>query len=303
VKLLITGATGFVGSHLVCHLARSTHYDVAVLRRRSSRHRFPTDVEQRLETHILDDGAANILDILAACRPDVVVHLATCFLSSHTMERIDDLVQANITFPTKLLEAMAAHGVRRFINTGTYAEHFNCNPDYDPVTLYAATKKAFEDILRYYVNAVHLSHIKVTLYDTYGPDDTRRKILNILLDAVRQGQKIDMTPGHQLMDLVHIDDVVRAFELATDYISTHDRVDSAVEIGSGSPRTLREIVGVVEGILGRSIDVNWGGRAYRERDNMTVKPDLSLAKTLLGWEPQTSLEEGLKPIIAQEIKA
>src|SRR4051812_1833664 len=99
------------------------------------------DVEQ------FDRGSTErIVARLKACKPDVVFHLASLFVSDHRVQDVQNLVESNLLFGTQLLEAMAQAGVKRIINTGT---SWQCP---HPFNLYAATKQAFESILGYYVS-------------------------------------------------------------------------------------------------------------------------------------------------------
>ena len=86
-------------------------------------------------------------------------------------------------------------------------QHFG-TPDYRPVNLYAATKQAFEDVLAYYADAQGIAAVTLELYDTYGPGDPRRKLIRILFEAARSGEPIQLSPGEQVIELLHVDDAV-----------------------------------------------------------------------------------------------
>src|SRR5262249_51804252 len=159
---------------------------------------------------------------------------------------------ANISLGTYLTEAMIKTGTEKLVNAGTYTQHYRGN-DYSPVNLYAATKQAFQDILQFYVEAHGLQVVTLKLFDTYGPADQRTKLFHHLKQAAR-GQQLPMRPGHQLIDLVYIDDVVEALVLAAQRLLTH-RCKGHEQYGvySGNPVTLREIVGSFERQLGRKL--------------------------------------------------
>lgn len=116
--------------------------------------------------------------------PDIVIHIASLTSVTHDYSTIENLLRSNIEFPTKLLEAMEVAGVKKFINTGTTWQNYN-SADYEPVNLYAATKQAFEDILKYYIFAKGFSSITLRLFDTYGPNDTRKNLYHYLIDWLR----------------------------------------------------------------------------------------------------------------------
>src|SRR5207247_1687541 len=94
-------------------------------------------------------------------------------------------------------------------------QHFG-GEEYHPADLYAATKQAFVDVLRYFVEAAALEVVTLELYDSYGLDDARVKLMPALRRAALDGGRIALTDGRQQLDLVHVDDVVRAYEAAAE---------------------------------------------------------------------------------------
>jgi len=184
---------------------------------------------------------------------------------------------------------MARQGARDLVNTDTSWQHYE-NQQYSPVNLYAATKQAFEDLLQYYLEACGLRVVTLNLFDTYGPDDPRPKLMNLLKRVAREQQPLAMSPGEQWIDLVHVDDGVRAYEVAAGRllkggVMGHERY----AVSSGNPVQLRELVRQVERILGRNLPITWGGRPYRSREVMQPYAGRSLP----GWMPQTKLGSGL----------
>lgn len=145
-------------------------------------------------------------DIIADIKPDVVVHLASLYLTVHNYDQIDDLIQSNVLFPTKLLEAMNINNVTKFINTGTSWQHYNSS-NYDPVNLYAATKQACDDIVNFYTSAKGFSSITLKLFDTYGPEDNRGKLISLLDKLSITQEQLAMSPGEQITNSMHVHDV------------------------------------------------------------------------------------------------
>lgn len=149
-------------------------------------------------------GYANIADSFRAHQVDGVVHLASQFIAEHTSEDIEGLIVSNILYGTYILDASIQADVQWFLNTGTFWQHYH-GSSYDPVNLYAATKQAFEDIAKFYVEAHDLRFCTLKLCDTYGPGDTRQKIFNLFERSEASGEVIEMSAGEQLIDIVHVD--------------------------------------------------------------------------------------------------
>ncbi|THC43807.1 NAD(P)-dependent oxidoreductase [Massilia sp. Mn16-1_5] len=288
-RALVTGASGFVGSHLARRLVEEG-WEVHVLLRAGSSLAPLAPILDRLTLHRSSGATAELTEIVRAAAPDAVFHLAAVFLAQHKPEEIENLIEANILFPTRLLEAMAANGVRLLVNTGTAWQHFE-NRAYDPVNLYAATKQAFETLLAYYVNALGFSVATLALFDTYGPDDPRPKLMSALWKAAASGQALSMSGGEQLLDMVYIDDVVEAYLATERFLRDAGPVQLHYGVSSGAPLRLKDLVAAFEAALGARVNVGWGERPYRPRETMQAWTDFTAPP---GWQPRMPLAEGLR---------
>lgn len=284
--VLVTGATGFVGGHLVRALA-TDGVEVHALVRAGRQ----LDAGDGVTVHVLADPVLDAPAVIDAVRPRVVVHLATHFAAQHDPSLLRELVEANVTLGTAVAEACTRTGARLVHATSAW-QHFE-GAEYAPVSLYAATKQAFVDVLAYYTQVAGLVAAEVCLFDTYGPRDTRRKLVTLLLDAARTGDRLALGSGRQLIDPVHVDDVVAAIRLAA-----AGAVDGGrLVVGGGAPRTVRELVALVGDVTGRVLDVEWGARPDRPRECYTEWP---IAATPNPWRPAIGLREGLATLWREE---
>jgi len=293
-KVLVTGATGFVGSHLCRCLIKNGECNVHLIVRPTSKLTQLEDVKEDVYIHVYDGTIKNMVQILKEVSPDLVYHLASLFISEHQSAHVDDLIRSNILFATQLVEAMVQSDCLKLINTGTSWQHYQ-NKDYSPVNLYAATKQSFEDILQYYVEVHKLDVITLKLYDTYGPDDSRPKLINLLMRIAETGEELTMSPGEQFIDLVYIDDVVVAFLKAAEcMLAGKVRGHERYTVSSGKPIQLRELVELFEKVCGKKLNVKWGERPYRKREVMVP---FSPFDSVPGWKPEISLKEGLLRLV------
>ena len=288
-RALVTGGTGFIGSHLVGRLMKDG-WKTDLLIPPNVPLGALQDIESQLGIHVLDGSTEQVCSIVSSCRPDVVFHLASLFLASHEVGHVEPLIRSNVLFGTQIAEATAKLGPHRLVNVGTSWQHFE-GRNYSPVCLYAATKQAFEDVLVYYVEVCGLQVVTLKLYDTYGPEDFRPKLLSLLREAAQTATKLQMSAGEQLIDLVYIDDIVEALLVAAQRL-LNGRVQAAESyaVCSGILRPLREVVEIYERITGYKVDVEWGARPYRLREVMVPWS----GPPLPGWTSRTSLEDGIR---------
>lgn len=288
-NIVVTGATGFVGSNLVRFLLKK-NFKVYVVLRTDSDLTNLTDIKEEIEIFRYDNEVSNLIEFFAVVEPIAVFHLASNFIAEHESHQIDSLIQSNIAFGLHLLEAMKVSGVKQLINTGTSWQHYN-NEDYNPVCLYAATKQAFESLIEYYVHAEGFKIITLKLFDTYGETDTRPKLINLLNKFADEAIELNMSPGEQFLNLVHIDDVCEAFYVGSQLINAEDyQGHHSFAVSSDRNYQLKEVIELFERVSGKKIKVIWGGKPYRKREVMSVW-DKGLR--LSNWKPSITLEEGL----------
>lgn len=292
LRLLVSGATGFAGRHLARYLIAAGATLGCIVRPDSDLSTLPREAAALRH----DGGTEQLHAIVRDFAPDCIVHLASHFVAEHQPPDVVPLVGANLLFATQLADAAAAAGVPRFVNTGTAWQHYEDAP-YNPVCLYAATKQAFDDILRYYREAVGLRVVTLELSDTYGPGDPRRKLVPLLVDLARQGRALAMSPGEQRISLVFISDVVAAFVRAIGLTAElRPGEERRYAVTADEAPSLRALVALVEREAGRRLDIEWGGRPYRRREMMAPPP----GQRLPGWKPAVDLQSGIRLVLEAE---
>ena len=172
MNILVTGVTGFIGTHLLRVL--KDQYEVhAFIRSSTDVAKVPADF-----IFVFNDNVEELSIYLKENKIEGIIHLASLYVAQHQPSQVKDLVLSNVYLGTALLEAAANAGVKWFLNTGTFFQHYQ-NASYSPVNLYAATKQAFESIAQYYIDTEKIKFCTLMLSDTFGPDDIRPKIFNL----------------------------------------------------------------------------------------------------------------------------
>ncbi|MFN5515364.1 MAG: NAD-dependent epimerase/dehydratase family protein [Cyanobacteriota bacterium] len=287
-SVLITGSNGFIGTSLIQELLR-LGLTVSVLNRT-----FPVKNFDRIRSFCYDGSQISIKQALAESNCEAVIHLASYFVPRHQPEDLESLVSSNLLFSTQLLDGMAQLEIKKLINTGTYWQHYQ-DTTYNPVSLYAATKQALEDILVYYVNSQKIDAITLKLFDTYGPGDTRRKVVNLLLEAAINETPLKLSPGEQKLSLVHVEDVVSAYEIALNLLTNRSGYHhNCYGVAHSEVYSLKQIANLVERVTGKNLKTEWGALPYRDREVMEPWTNFT---ALPGWQPQISLQQGLAQLI------
>lgn len=285
MKLFITGATGFIGKHLVKKLVDEGHNVTINLFGEEQ-----SPFEQNVSTYKLNETEIQKdIEYLKQESFDGIIHLASLYLTVHQPEQATQLINSNVRFSTHILECAAQAKVKWFINTGTFWQHYQ-NKDYSPVNLYAASKQAFESIAQYYWETNQIKFCTLKLSDTYGPNDTRPKIFNLWQKIAETGETLDMSPGEQIIDISHVDDIATAFTLLANHLNdNHPEVKNGDTFAVKAEKryTLKELAKVFEKVTGKKLNINWGRRPYREREVMMPWEN---GKIVPKWKQENSLK-------------
>lgn len=298
-SILITGATGYIGSNLTKYFVKLGK-KVSIIVRPESNLGSLTDILNKIEIYHYHNSIESLNPIFEKHIPNVIFHLAGKVVTKHQPQDIEGLIKSNILFGTQLLDTAVKFGVKNFINTGTFSRHFNNDP-YNPSSLYDATKQALDDIIYFYVQSKGIRAITLELFNVYGPNDQRSKIFPYLLKCIRDKEVALVSPGEQQLDFVNIEDVLRAYEVAAKLIislkfGTHE----IFSVHSGEKHSLKEIIQIFIKESKQKLKVKFGAKELRERE--VTSPPYSAVSKLPGWESKISLSEGIRVLIQENME-
>lgn len=307
LRILLTGGTGFIGSHLLRRLIGNNHSVIILKRKKSKTDRIQDIIHSRqISEYDIDD--LNKLDkILLKEKPELIIHLAAMYKRYHSQEDVSEMVSTNITLPTKILDSVKRYGQTFFINTGSFFEYkpkTRASDEQTPITplnLYAATKQAFEQILDYYAAAKNIKAVTLKLFSPYGPGDQEYKLIPMLIRKINNGEPIDMTAGGQKLDYTYVEDIVEAYILSMKFLEKSNRRHEIFNIGSGDPVSLKDLAKLIAKLLNKPMKVNFGAKDYAPDEIMYSKADSSKASKFLNWSARHSLESGLIETIKKEL--
>lgn len=286
--VLLTGATGFLGSHILRTLVERD-YEVVILKRSFS------DVD-RIEN--ISNSKITLYDIdtinpeipFAENDIETVIHAATLY--GKNGESTGEILKANLLFPVNLIESGIKYRLKNFINIDTF---FNSDKfKYEYLSDYILTKKQF---IEWGKTFKAVKFINCKLFHLYGPNDDGKKFINwLLLQLINEVPEIQLSGGMQRRDFIFVDDAVEAIIKILENTGRHF---AEYEIGTGNSIAIKDIILLTKELIERerkeklTTDLKFGALQYREGEPFDEKADIkNLAE--LGWRPTYSLEKGMQ---------
>lgn len=299
--VLITGGTGFIGSNLTRRLlAEGSRVHLAV--RPASRSQNLEEVSREIVWHAADlADAPRMLELIQEIRPALVFHIAGTSFNHPPTTDVFEHARVNVMGALGLLEALRnAAPSARLVFAGSAAEYGSGSGLKEeqlpsPATLLGATKAAATNLIQMYARLYGLRTAVVRIFTPFGPhEQPKRLIPHTILSALRKEQVL-LTDGRQGRDFLYIDDLVEGLLRAG---SGEVPPGSVINVCSGKSMKVVEIVRKILDLMGNPVGFKTGALPTRKDEIWDVSGSRLRAKELLGWEPATSLEEGLMKTIA-----
>ncbi|MBI5640901.1 MAG: SDR family NAD(P)-dependent oxidoreductase [Nitrospirae bacterium] len=300
--VLITGAAGFIGSHLARRLV-SEGAEVHVLLKKESSHARISDIAKRLSVWYGDlRDFESICGCLRKARPQVIYHLAAFRDVSRDFRLIDSMIDINIRGTMNLLRGVIDEKIdlTGFVNTGSSEEYgdgpvpFREDQREVPVSPYSASKVAASYFCQMAHKSLDLPVVTLRPFLTYGPGQADDMFIPSLIRHCLEKKDFAMTAGDQTREFNYIDDIVDAYLLAGVTPSAHGKI---INIGNGTEYTVRDVAGKIVAMMGSPIRLLIGALDKRPGEAVHFYCDDKNARQLLNWQPKTGLDEGLKKTI------
>jgi UDP-glucose 4-epimerase len=288
--VLVTGASGFIGTHLCHRLVEAGAAVHALSRRAVSSNASPLTWWQGDVAEI-----EVVRNLFRKVRPRTIYHLASHVMGAANLEHVLPTFQGNLQSSVNLLVAAAENGCGRLIMTGSLAEPEPTKGEIFPVAPYAAAKWASSGYARMFHALYGVPAVLARVFMVYGPaqQDLSKLIPYVILSLLR-GKSPAISSGDRLVDWIYVDDVVEAYLALAQVPGIEGKT---IEIGSGKLISIREIVDRVAGLVGGQTKPTFGALPDRPMEPVRIA-DVAQTRDRIGWTPRTSLSEGLSRTVA-----
>jgi nucleoside-diphosphate-sugar epimerase len=297
-RVLITGASGFIGSHLTRRLI-ADGADVHALTSTVSSV-YPTrllEVRDRITLHeasLTDRGALNI--VAAEVRPSYVFHLGAYTHVGKSWQRVDECIQVNVQGTVNLLMSLEPVGFTRFVNTGTSEIYGDVDVPFvedgpvHPISPYSVSKHSAEEMCRLFGEARSWPIVRVRPFNAYGPMQSPDRVVPEIITRALQHQPLQMTVGTQTREFNYVEDLVDGMVK----IATTPGIDGDLfNLGNGREVSMRELATMILSLLGNPVEPQFGALPERPIEIHRMHADPSKTARDIGWQASTSLEDGL----------
>lgn len=291
-NVLLTGGSGFLGSHILKALLIA-NYNVIVLARKNSNLRRIKNLDERLELYYINEDLSNLNDLFSKNNIDVIIHTATEYGRNSTMSSI---LQSNLLFPIKLIEEGIKNNLKLFINSDTFFGK-PMFKDSSYLNEYTTSKKYFLDYL--FDSKEKLKIVNMRLEHIFGEYDSENKfVTNVLYQLINNKTEVLLTEGLQKRDFIYIDDVVYAY---LKVLENSSKLDEFTEfgVGRGNSITVRSFVEILFEITESKSELKFGAVPTREGEIQDSIANLDGLKGL-GWKSNYDLRSAISKLIEIE---
>jgi nucleoside-diphosphate-sugar epimerase len=298
IKILVSGGTGFIGSHLVKHLLEANAKVFVIVRKNSSTHRI-SDVLEKIQ--IIEGDLTNensIFQALQIAQPEYIFNVAGVRKVDRDIRLLGPSLDINLNGVLNFFKGILKLDlpIKGFVQTGTFEEYGNGSVPFvetqreEPVSPYSASKLAATQFCQMLYKSLKYPVTVLRPCLMYGPHQEKDMFIPLLIDACLKNQDFPMTTGQQTRDIAYVEDIVEAYLKCIDCPGA---VGEVINIGTGREIQIKELAKIIVNLTQSKTNLLFGSVPTRIAEVKRLFCNNLKAKQILNWEPRISLEEGL----------
>lgn len=300
-KVLVTGASGFIGGHLVDRLIADGAAITVLARSHAS---LPARWSGRVQAVVCEDWSMpGLRRALPAFACDTVFHLAAYGVLPGDRDA-DAMIRINVELPATLVR-LCADWNARLVMAGTFSEYMKPASNeprtelspLEPYKLYGSSKAAGGLLASAIAKDIGVGLRVLRLFKVYGAGEASHRLLPALVQGLSQRRRVEMSPGTQVLDFIYIDDVIEALLRADDHVRDHGAI-STWNVATGQGNSVRRFAELVAAAMDADSSLlGFGEIAMRKDDEPWLVGDPRLMRSQLGWYPQIDLKTGIRAAV------
>ena len=285
-KILITGVSGYIGGFFIKNTSFKD-YQVHFVYRNAN---VSSKLLKKFNGHELKKDNT-IRDIVELIKPNIIYHFAGLTNSNDDYESCNNLIESNVIFFTDMISVAVKNNIKRVVVASTHWQNYTIG------NFYTITKKFQEEILEFYSNKYKFKGISVRIPDVFGPNDSRKKIWQLIVESIKTNKLIEMTSGNQDVDLLYVKDIIEAFYLTLDLKSS--KFFDRYNLTSNNIKSLRAIIKDFEDIYQSEANIIYGVKPHRYGEVLK----LNIPENMLpNWQPKHDIRSAILDLINTDKK-
>lgn len=282
MRILISGSTGFIGSHVTRLLSK--HHTVGILLRNvSNTHRLSDCLDRVVQLPVQFDDQVNLESILSKFKPDIVLHLGWDGVAKSARDSHHQI--KNINTSLHFLEAAIKSEVKAFVGLGSQAELSIAKP----TSLYGAAKLATYTMAERLAADAGIRFVWARVFSVYGPSDHPDTLISYVINQLLAGERPILSSGEQRWDYLYVEDAAQAISL----LATSDLAEGVFNLASGNSRSLREYIETIRDMIDPKLSLGFGELSVQSSRITHLEAHVDRLRNIVGWAPATQFIDGI----------